>query len=73
MKKNTITTGTEIATMDGMLKATGFNGSIVYLDEFNDEGEQVGERMLTLREIGEEMKAIDGQNHKVSWEEADDE
>ena len=73
MRKETITKGTQISTLSGYMVATGFNGSIVYLDEYetdeDGEAEKVGDRMLTLAEIGHEMKSVDGMNHNVIWEE----
>ena len=72
MRKETITKGSEISTLAGYMVATGYNGSIVYLDEYetdeDGEAEKVGERMLTLDEIAHEMKNVDGMNHKVIWE-----
>ena len=72
MRNETITNGTEIKTIAGYMIATGYNGSIVYLDEYETneagEAEKVGERRLTLAEIGDAMKEVDGQNHKVIWQ-----
>lgn len=73
MKKQIITKWTEITTLDGKLVATGFNGSIVYFDEliYNEAAdvyEFERERMLTLVEVAEEMKKLDGCNHKCVWE-----
>lgn len=73
MKKEIITKGTEITTINGKLVVTGFNGSIVYFDEliYNEEAdvyEFERERMLTLVEVAEEMKKLDGCNHKCVWE-----
>lgn len=71
MKKETISKGMEITTEIGYLKVKGYNGSIVYVDEVTDDengNEVVEERMLTLEEIGHEMKAVDGKNHDLRWE-----
>ena len=73
MKKETITKGTQISTLSGYMVATGYNGSIVYLDEYetdeNGHEQKIGERRLTLSEICNEMHSVDGMNHKVIWEE----
>lgn len=73
MRKETITKGSEISTLSGHMVVTGFNGSIVYLDEYETDKDgheqKIGERRLTLAETGQEMKKVDGQNHKVTWEE----
>ena len=73
MRKETITKGTQISTLSGYMVATGFNGTIVYLDEYetDEDGQEqkIGERRLTLSEIAQEMKSVDGMNHKVIWEE----
>lgn len=71
MKKEIISKGMEISTEVGRLKVNGYNGSIVYVDEYTDDeddNEVVKERMLTLEELGLEMRAVDGSNHKVTWE-----
>ena len=71
MKKEIITKGMEISTEVGYLKVKGYNGSIVYVDEYTDDedgNEVVEEKMLTLEEIGHEMKAVDGRNHDLIWE-----
>ena len=73
MKKEIIEKGTEITTNNGKLVATGFNGSIVYFDEliYNEAAdvyEFERERMLTLVQVAEEMKKLDGCNHKCVWE-----
>jgi len=72
MKRETITTGTEISSLEGKLVITGYNGHIVYVDEYTllDEGEYKfnTKRMLTLNEIAHEMKEVDGLNYKVIWE-----
>ena len=73
MRKETITKGTQISTLSGYMVATGFNGTIVYLDEYetDEDGQEqkIGERRLTLSEIAQEMKSVDGMNHKVILEE----
>lgn len=67
--------GIEITTEAGCLVPTGFNGHIVYCDEYApgeespDEFEKVGERKLTLLEIAREMKRVDGRNHRLAWNE----
>ena len=71
MRNETITKGTQISTLSGYMVATGYNGSIVYLDEYetDDDGheQKIGERRLTLSEIGCEMQRVDGMNHNVIW------
>lgn len=71
MKKDIITIGTEINTISGIIKVTDFNGSLVAVDEYDIDEEgtpmKVDGNALTLNEIGNLMKQMDGQNHKVSW------
>jgi hypothetical protein len=67
--------GTQINTIEGYFVVTGYNGHIVYCDEYTtseedlDTFEKAGERRLTLQEIAHEMKKVDGRNHHVTWEE----
>ena len=67
--------GTQIATEAGYLVATGYNGRIVYCDEYTldedtlDRFDLTGERRLTLQEIAREMKRADGRNHLSAWNE----
>lgn len=76
-----ITKGTEITTEQGYLIIKGYNGHIVYAnhymqtwpddaEEFTDDTatEVVEERMLTLSEIGLIMRAVDGRNHRVIYD-----
>lgn len=74
-KEDIITIGTRISTVTGCDIVTGYNGSIVYLDEYEpdfdnnpDDLIKTGERMLTLYEIGLLMKELDGHNHNVTFE-----
>ena len=64
--------GDEIATQEGYLIVTGYNGSIVYTDsyEVNEDGRatMTGGRGLTLEEIGHLLKEIDRCNHRVVFE-----
>ena len=73
MKKHYIKKGDTINTMAGYEVVTGYNGSIVYTDSYeigeDEEPEKVGERRLTLEEIGHIMREVDGLNHKVFYEE----
>lgn len=83
MKKTYIRTGSEIDTATGILKVTGYNGSIVYCEQYEPEmtetenGDYIDagdmtktdERRLTLEEIGQILKESDGQNNIVIWEE----
>lgn len=68
----TIKTGDIIDTLAGYLEVKGYNGSIVYCEEYetNENGEDVmtGDRMLTCGEIALIMKEVDGRNHKVMFE-----
>lgn len=71
--------GSEITTLAGYLVVTGYNGSIVYCDEYTntdeddpDKYEKTDERMLTLREIGHEMWEVDGRNHWLVYDEEED-
>ena len=69
----TIRKGDEIATQEGYLIVTGYNGSLVYTDSYeideDGEGVKVGERNLTPEEIGHLLKEVDRCNHKVIYEE----
>lgn len=71
--------GSEITTLAGYLVITGYNGSIVYCDEYTntdeddpDKYEKTDERMLTLREIEREMWEVDGRNHRLTYDEEED-
>ena len=73
MRKEIISIGTEISTFEGKLVAKSYNGHIVYFYEYNynpdsDSYEFYQERMLTLVEVAQEMKNLDGCNHKCVWE-----
>ena len=72
MNRDVIRKGSEIETLAGYEKVTGYNGSIVYTDsyEVDEDGkaEKLGERMLTLSEIGSLMREVDGKAHKVVYE-----
>lgn len=76
MEKNYITKGTRIDTAAGYLKVTDYNGSIVYCEEYiaSETGDldQTDDRMLTLYEIADLMREVDGQNHKVYWREPEE-
>lgn len=71
MKPEYIMEGSEINTVGGYMVANDYNGSIVYLTEYTEaeDGDRMEEekRMLTLSEIADEMKKVDGRNHKVRW------
>ena len=64
MEKDIITIGTEINTISGIIKVTDFNGSLVAVDEYDIDEEgtpmKVEENALTLNEIGNLMKQMDG-------------
>ena len=71
--------GSEITTLAGYLVVTGYNGFIVYCDEYTnadeddpDKYEKTDERMLTLREIEHEMWEVDGRNHRLTYDEEED-
>ena len=72
MKKEQIYKGSHVIKSDGIwMEVTGFNGSIVYLDEYweNESGETryAGETRLTLAEIAGIMKEMDGHNHDLEY------
>lgn len=75
MRTIKIRKGFEFETLEGKCVVESYNGSIVDCQEYlyNDEtGESdiMGEpRRLTLNEIANEIKNIDGLNYKVVWEE----
>ena len=73
MKTEYITIGSEIPTLDGYLTVDGYNGHIVYCTEWevdrDGEVHEGWERRLTLHEIENEMKTVDGKNHKVLFKE----
>lgn len=58
--------GDTVNTIFGWLVITGFNGSIVYCDEFEDGEEIPEETILTPEEIGNRMRAIDGEQHHIA-------
>lgn len=68
MKKAKIWAGQEINTPEGYAVIKGYNGSIVDLEEFADDGNSEP-RFLTLAEIGHIMQETDkdGQTYKVSF------
>lgn len=69
---NRITEGSIIDTVDGYLKVTGYNGSIVYADEIiiglDGSENPAGERRLTLQEIAKIMKEVDGINRDLIYD-----
>lgn len=74
MKKDYLRIGDEIRTPEGWMTLDSYNGHIVYCteyrpildDDFNDTGEiETEERMLTPNEIGDILRSVDDQNHKV--------
>ncbi len=76
MKIEHITKGSIIDTFFGTIEVTGYNGSIVYgiEREYDEEGnvEREEETRLTLNEIGHMMKEVDGRNHKVWYDEEEE-
>lgn len=77
MKYERIWVGKEINTPEGYAIIKGYNGSIVYLDEYiiDYEGneQKEGEHCLTLAEIGHMMQETDkdGQTYKASFQKSD--
>ena len=74
MKAEYIHEGTEIGTTAGFVVCKSYNGSIVYADSYgvDAEGHEAiihMDDMFTLSEIGALMKAIDGRNHIIRWDE----
>lgn len=62
--------GAEIPTPAGVLKVNYINvANLIYCDEYkvNETGdlEYLTERRMTAEEIANEVKKIDGKNHKV--------
>ena len=76
MKIEYIKKGSIIDTLFGTIEVTGYNGSIVYgiEREYDEEGnvEREEETRLTLNEIGHLMKEVDGRNHKVWYDEEEE-
>lgn len=72
MNKRIISKGSRFETLAGHMIVTGYNGHLVDVDvyEVDEDGDEtkVEELRLTLNEIGHEMKAVDGRNHVVIWE-----
>lgn len=71
-----ITNGSRIETISGYYIVTGWNGSIVYLDEYepNDldtDCIKTGESRLTLSELERVMKDFDGNNHSLVFDEGE--
>lgn len=74
-----ITKGSRIQTAyDGYLLVDSYNGSIVYCERYDwdDDGNEVlvdDDCRYTRKELADIMKEVDGYNHKVYWEDPDDE
>jgi len=68
MRIHYITTGSTILADDCNLIVTGYNGSIVYLDEYDFDFHKTGERMLTLNEIAHVMHQYSGDVVTVVWQ-----
>ena len=72
MIKESIKKGSLVTTMTGYMIVTGYNGHIVYVNQYVvDESSDLpeGEFRYTLGEIGHMMKECDGRNRRVVWEE----
>lgn len=76
MKREIITKGTKIDTIYGYEIVTGYNGSVVYTDTYeildDEEPYKLRESMLTYSDINARMKEVDGRNHSVRYEEAEE-
>lgn len=75
MRTTYIKPGDRIDTLEGFLIVDGFNGHIVYCREYTTPTEDftmITDRPLTLRELGQAMKDVDGLNHNVRWEAEND-
>lgn len=72
-----ISQGSEIQTLDGFLTVEGGNEYLVDVTEWlldKDGGEHEGRSLkMTLDEIAAEMKKVDGKNHRVIYDEHEDE
>lgn len=67
MRDYYITVGSTVLADGYHMIVTGYNGSIVYLDEYDDDFHKTGERMLTLNEIAHVMHQYYGKNFNVIW------
>ena len=77
MRTEYITKGTTIDTVTGYIKILGYNGSGLFdcnIHDLNDDNQYATERRyLTARDIQSYMKEVDGKNHKIEWEEPEEE
>lgn len=72
MIKESIKKGSIVNTLTGYMIVTGYNGHIVYVDQYVvDECSNLpaGDMRYTLDEIGHLLKECDGRTHRVVWEE----
>lgn len=74
-----VTVGTEVFTEYGKLVLKGYNGSLVYADRWEyDESDDpdlvyIREDRLTLFELASDMRDVDGLNHRLIWDEPEEE
>lgn len=71
MRKVYISRGSRIETIDGFLEVDSYNGHIVNVTSniIQEDGtvKAVGELRLTLSEIANEMREVDGKVRMVLW------
>lgn len=68
MIKHYITKGSKVEGMEGAFECLSYNGSIVWGWLTDIDGYE-RECRLTLPEVAQMMRSMDGKNHKVFWEE----
>lgn len=77
MKREYVTVGTTIDTLVGYIKVLGYNGNGLFdcnIHELDDNSQYTTERRyLTASDIQSYMKEVDGKNHKIEWEEPEEE
>lgn len=78
MIKVNITTGTQLEFINGIFTCEGYNRHIVdgFMTIFpfpdDDENVEPQKMYLTLSEIADELRHVNGRNHKVSWKDSYD-
>lgn len=74
MIKHYITKGSEVDSIEGTFKCESYDGTYVWGRLTDLDGSVVlNDCRLTLPEVAQMMRSMDGRNHKVFWEEPEGE
>lgn len=74
MIKHYITKGSKVEDMIGTFECKSYDGTYVWGILTDLDGSMVLEDCrLTLPEVAQKMRSMDGKNHKVFWEESEGE